>query len=157
MSHIQKQKKSILWVIFLKRVHFFESYLKKGSNSLRQTQEIKGPILCVIFKKKVQFFGHISRKKGWFLWVVVTKMFNSVSRIFKKGSILRVILKKFQFFESYKKFNSLSHMQKKVQFLWVISKKSSIRWVIFKKSIFWFIFNKQNSPVIFFESIFESY
>ena len=102
-----------------KRIQFFASYSKT-----------KDSILCVVFKeKRVQFFASYSKKKGW----------NSLRRIWKKSWILWLILKKNQLFESWKnnslsnfqwvilentnsltdtkqKFNSLSHIWRKVQF-----------------------------------------
>ena len=66
-----------------KRAQFFVSYLKK-----------KKVQFCESFfffqKKKVQFFESYSKKK----------VFNSLSRI-EKCSILWVVLKSVQFFESY--------------------------------------------------------
>ena len=142
-----------------KRVQFFASYSKK-----------KGSILCVIFEEK----GYYSLRHIWkrsILWVKqkrvqvfekyifkvnslshIWKKFNSVSHIWK-SSFLRV---------TQKRFNSLSHFQKKaqffaakrqkVQFVASSKKKGSIHWVFKKKKKQFFESNKKR--VQFFESYF---
>ena len=135
------KKSSILRVLSEKGVQFFESY-QKEFNSLSHIrkkefnsfshfffEKKKGSILWVIFKK-VQFCESNSKKKS-ILWIITLFLngFNSSSEI-KKGSFLWVmvlLIKKFQFYESYskiKRFNSLRHIQEI---------RGSIRCVIFKK------------------------
>ena len=67
----------------------------------------------------------LENKKGSILRVILRKEFNSQSHIGKQeGSILRVILKKALFFESnWKKFYSLSQIEKKFYSLSRIAKK----------------------------------
>ena len=63
----------------------------------------------------------------------IQKKFNSVSRIQKKFNDVSQFKNKAQLFESHwKKFKSLSHVQKS-SILWVCSKKNPIHWDIWKK------------------------
>ena len=150
LSHIEKEvhkkevqlykscfkKKSILWVIFWKRVPFFESYFlkkKKGSilesywKNIQSLSQIgKGSCLRVsCFSKKKSILGVTFKKKVQFL----------VSRSKKSSTLGVTFKKKVQFLESHsKRFNYLSHIQKKVQLFESHSKKGSIIWVIFKRS-----------------------
>ena len=159
-------KSSILWVIVEKnkRVQFFESFFQTGSRSKKWVQFLwvmlkkgfnfyescwtKRSILWVVFEKGVQFCEWNSEKinswsffffekyflKGSSLWVL--------NHVIKKGSILRVILKKIfesywkevQFFVSYfwEKLNSLSRF-----FFWQKLKNS-----IFESVIFFFLKKK---------------
>ena len=165
LSHIEK-KKIKPWVK-LKKAHFLESHFSKKKNSILGVTFKKGfNSLSHIGKKKVQFFESYWENKGSIIWVI----FNSLSHIEKKINPW-VKLKKVHFLESHfffskkklflesrskKKFNSLSHIQKRVQFFapysrkrvqflpsyskeksvqvfWVIWKEGSILWVIFKK------------------------
>ena len=167
LSHIEKEvhkkevqlykscfkKKSILWVIFWKRVPFFESYFlkkKKGSilesywKNIQSLSQIgKGSCLRVsCFSKKNQFLESRSKKKSSILGVTFKKKFNSWSHVQKKSSILGVTFQKVQLFESHskkgsiicvtfkKRFNYLSHIQKKFQLFGSHFTKSSILWVV---------------------------
>ena len=100
----------------------------------------------MIFLRKKQIFESYS-----ILWDIFLKQSSNFESFFFEGS------KKVQFYESYlekKKFNSLSHVEKKGLILWVIFFKKSILWVLFKKgfnslshiekegSILWVIFTK---------------
>ena len=150
------KKSSILWVIFKKKVQFIETYWKKVQffesswkrketilyfrirsstlwvfpfdtmfNSLSHSSR-KSSILRVIFDKiRSQFFESYSRNPVLF-FAYWKEGFTSVSE--KKGSILWV------FFAS-KKFDSLSHTQKEIQFFESNSKRRSILWVIKRGSI----------------------
>ena len=144
VSHFQKQVQffesyfwvvfcdffQFLWVIFWKKVQFFESFVKMSS------------IFWVMSKKN---FESYDKKRGSILWVIFKKGFNSLGHIvkecdislsqnFQQSRILEVRLKKkkvnplshFQFLESYftKRFNSVSNIQKK-SILWVTFKKKS--------------------------------
>ena len=126
-----------------KLVQFFESCWEAGFN-FHELCEEKDSILWVMLKRRVQFFElyFLFLKK---LWITFKKGFNYLTNFPKKSTlskklILKVILKKFywknvQFFESYfdegsilsvilkKRFNSVSHIQKKVQFCESNSKK----------------------------------
>ena len=121
---ILKKKSSILWVIFD----------KIALNSLSHILEIrfeKGSILWVILKKeKFNSSGHIEKR-------------GSISAGEKKGSILWV------YFASTKKFDSLSHIQKWVQFIESYSKRGSNLWVQKKKFNSWLIERSSILWVIF--------
>ena len=133
LSHIQKKKGSIHWVVFKKKkVRFFWVILRMRFNSLNHTQKevqffrvmfIKSSIHCVIFKKG-SILCVIFKEKG----------FNSLS----------YIQKKVQFFELFEEFNTLSHIEK-----WFL-KRGSILWVIKRVSFLWVIWRVQ-----FFESYFS--
>ena len=99
LSHIRK-KGSILWVRF-----FFEKTILWVIS--------KSSILWVILKKTLNFWVIFKERKDSILWV-----------IFKKGSILWVvfIVKSFNsvshsLFLGEKRFNSVSHNRKRVQFI----------------------------------------
>ena len=121
LSHSQKKRGSILWIILNKKVQFFESYSSKNS------------ILWVKLKeKKVQFFESYS-KRGSILWLIfnkkgssqIKKEFNPLS--LKINTILWVKLKKkFQLFESYWK-------TRKVQFFASYWKKTSTLWITLRR------------------------
>ena len=116
---LENKKGSILRVILKKRLQLFESYWeevhKKRFNSM-------SPLKRVTFFESVFFLTH-----GSILWVICFNSlrsflcviwFNSLSQknAKKKGWNL-FIFKKIQFFASYsKKFNSSSHIWRKVQF-----------------------------------------
>ena len=124
------KRSHFLWPMLKRRVQFLRLMFFKGFNCLnpfvKRVQFFEtnfwqyGSILWVIFNSRVQFSESCWRK-GSVLWVtfnkcsilssVFKKVFNSLSSI-QKCSILWVISKKVQFFESYSR--------KKVQFiLWV--------------------------------------
>ena len=136
-SHIRK-KGLILWVVFPKKVQFFES--QKRFKILKDIFEKKNNSLSPIQKK--YFLKRRFSSSRFLFWVIFSEItLNSLSHIFwrkksnslshiseKKSSILRVIFPKknnfvrfffgCEFFGSYfKKFSSLSHTQKRVQFL----------------------------------------
>ena len=98
---LSEKKGSILWVVFRKKVQFWESYSKEGS------------ILRVIYQMGSLHSDILKRSS--ILWVIFSE---------KKSILLSHVQKKVHFFESYsqKKFTSLSHIRKK-QILWVIFKK----------------------------------
>ena len=94
LSHIEKRFSSlclIFRVVFMWKVQFFQSFLKKKVHSLNQFFQWKkefnslshvlkhGSILRVMFKQKVQFFESYWKN----LWV-----------IWKKSSVLWVMFKK---------------------------------------------------------------
>ena len=158
MSHMQKRRCSIRWVV-----------LKKGFDSLSNVQ--KSSLLWVMCKKRLTSLSQIHKKKkssilwvkfikeGSLLWVILKRRCKNLNHFFLKGSILsshgkkkgwilRVIFKKKSNSLSHigKGFNSLRQIQrkrvqfsasflKKVQFLetWKKTKKISILYVIFKK------------------------
>ena len=165
-----------LWVMLKKGFNFYESCWKKRS------------ILWVVFEKGVQFCEWNSEKiNSWshfFFWKIFFKRFKSVSfekknslsfffwwektkslnHVIKKGSILRVILKKIfetywkevQFFVSYfwEKLNSLSRFfffdkNSKIQFFESHSKKKkTILWVMLKRFQFFESFFWKKSSVL---------
>ena len=131
------KKKSILWVI-LKKGQFCDSYFKE-KETIFETYSKRVQSFWFIFNSMSLFFfakegfnslNHIE-KKVQFLESFFKK-FNSVSHILK-GSILGVIFCKrdqfilwviFLFVQKKKKrFNSLSHIFSRVQFLWVMLKR----------------------------------
>ena len=118
----QKEKQS-LWVMVKWRVKFFESYFEKN--------------WVILKKKKFSSLYRICEKSSilWFVLFLTKKL---------KNSILWLMLKKFQFFESFfflKKKSILRVMLKKVQFIESYSKMGSIHWVVFKKE-----FDSLNHP-----------
>ena len=117
LSHSQKKRGSILWIILNKKVQFFESYSfwKKGQFFESYSEKVFNSLTHIKKKTHTQFFESYWRKK------------------------------KIQFFESYskKKFNSLSHTQKEVQFFESYSiKKVQVK---FKKSSTLWVMKKHNS------------
>ena len=130
LSHCwNKQKGSILWVIFWDGIIF-----KKLKKNLDST------------KKKAQFFESNGWKKSSILWVQCKKgstlsvkfkkVFNTLSHFLWKNSTLWVVLIKkrvqfesckkviqFQFLEHFEKINSLSHIGKQERFKRHIEKK----------------------------------
>ena len=121
VSHVWK--KSIKWLIFLKKVQFIGAYQKsvqffgsyQKSVQFFDSYVFKNLILRDIFFKKVNSVSDFLKKgsilwiflKGCMLWVVKKRVFDSSSCFskylwVKRGSILWVILKKrVQFFETY--------------------------------------------------------
>ena len=76
--------------------------------------------------KKVHFleFNFLKKKKGSILEVTFKKKFNSLSHIQKKSSILGVTFQKVQLFESHsKKIQFFESYTKHVQFFWVTTEK----------------------------------
>ena len=125
---------SILWVILLEKVQFFESILRKlGLNSLSPFLEIRFNF-WVNQKKKINSLSHVG--KQW--------RFNSSRHIEKKGSLLWV-KGRVQFCESCWKEGFTSVSDKKSSILWVFFvSKNSILWVMSRKgSILWVIFLKK--------------
>ena len=168
LRHIQRKKGFNSLRHFGKKFNFFETWKKtrkfnslshiqeKGSNSVSPVQKIQflgshwiksnlwvkskkvqffesywkkaGPILRVMWKKTfLTFFDCFFSQNFIFLSHIQSKGFDSLSRIQKKFDFFWVILRK--------RFNSLNHTRKEFQFFesyWK-KKKSSILWVIFKK------------------------
>ena len=130
MTHIFGK---ILWVMFKKKVQFFESYLTKGFNSVNRIQ-----------KKRFISFSHTESKRGSILEGHIFHFFFWKKKKLKSTSLVQ---KKVQFFESCqkKKVHSFSHV-----------KKGSIFWVIFQEEfnslshISW-----QKKKVQIFESFFK--
>ena len=112
MSHVEKKKGSILWVVFEKGVQFCELFSKKS-------------ILGVIFKKKGWVLWVIFQKEGSILWVVLKK----------KVQFCESYYWKVQFVESCEKkgFNSFNHIGKRFNSVGHIQEKGSIHWDILKK------------------------
>ena len=149
------KKSSILWVFFWHKVQFYESYfLIKWSNSLRHLKE-KGCNSLRIWKKGLNSLTHI---KNSILWDM-------------KKSILWVIFKKFDSLShtKQKKFNSWSHIWRKVQFF---ESKKSVLWVKIKRvqffesrfclknSILWVIFSRRfhsSNQIFFKKKLFASF
>ena len=127
--------------------NFYDSCWKEGFNSVSQIKKKKGSVLWVMLKR------------GSILWVMINEEFNSLSFLsvfVRKCSILWVIKKTIQCFESYqrKKRRSIlgvivekkgsilrvveekifaSNSKKKGSTLWVAFKKNSILCVVLKK------------------------
>ena len=113
VSHIQKRG-SILWI--KQKNQFFESYFSKG-------WILEGHI---VKKKKLSHWVILKKNRVQFLWVIKKKKFNPLRHLqkrvlffescwknvqfFESYSILWVILKKFNFWVNWKKFNSSSHL-----------------------------------------------
>ena len=107
LSHIVKEKSSILWVFQKKRSFLWVLWKKKKV-------QFSESILWVILEKfKFNSLSHIQKKKGSILCV----MFEFLEWVIflKKGSILRVIVKKSILWVTSKRkeFNSLSLSKKK--------------------------------------------
>ena len=134
LSHIRGKRGSILWVILEKKgfnslghirkkgVQFFQSYFKMGSILwVRFLSRKVGSILWDMFKKWVQFLWIMLNRRVqycescWKEWRIQffescwTEGFNSLSHVWKKGSIQWII-----FFE---KLNSVNHVQKGFNYL----------------------------------------
>ena len=123
--------------------------LKKKFNSVNRTENIfkKGSIRWVIFEKKrfdslsrMQNLESFWKKRGQsIVRVMFNKKFNSLSHVQQKVQIV----------ESCKKegFNSVSHLEKMIQFCescFFFLKESLILWVIKKVSLFWLIFFRKS-------------
>ena len=142
-NHCEKRVQ-FLWVMLKKGFNFYEScwkksvqfcelYSKKRFNSVNEIQK-KFNSLSHFFWKNLIRFKSVSHKKVKLFDFFLVKKTKSLSHVIKKGSILRVILKK-----------SLSHIEKKkFSSLYRIFGESSILWVVF---FFW-----QNSKIQFFDS-----
>ena len=149
MSVFQKVKffeffwrRNSLVFMLKRRVQFFESYWKKSFSHIEKKFSSlyrifeKSSILWVVFfykNSKIQFFGSHSKKKS-ILWVMLKK-FQFFESFFqkKKGSVLLVMLRR---------FISLVHVQKG-SILWVIQEKmfhSLSHFLGEKSSIFWVFF-----------------
>ena len=68
LNHIQKkgqffasdlEKSSLLWVMFKKKTHFFESYSQKKSSILWVKFIKEGSLLWVILKRRFKYLNHI--------------------------------------------------------------------------------------------------
>ena len=110
-----KKKSSILWVIY-KEFNSVSHLSKKKISIFWVSFLIQNPILWIILVKKEEVQFCKSYKNSSILWVLFRKnasirvkiekekkKLNSLRQIRKKGSILWVIQKRVQFFESYKK------------------------------------------------------
>ena len=159
------RKGSILWVMLKRRVQFCESYEKRFSSVSHGL--CKSSILWVIKKFSIIWLIFLSKwilrvifffsKKGLILWDICKIKFKSSSHSLKEDSIPWVILKKrfntlshtqrkVRFFESYST-KSLSHFEKRTQFFQSPSEECSILWANFWKSgsILWVTFQKMGS------------
>ena len=133
-SHSEKKKDQFFESLFFFLKKYLSLWVVKKSNSLsffwREKKSLnhvikKGSILRVILKKifqsywkEVQFFVSYFWEKSNSLsrFLTKTQKFNSLSHFFKKKIILWVMLKKFQFFESF-------FQKKKSQFFELFSEK----------------------------------
>ena len=158
LSHVHK-KVQFFELYSKRKVHFCESYSKKGS------------LLRVILKRRFKSLSHNQKKeekrsilsshvqKSPTLWVTLEKRLNSSSQIEKKFNSLSHVKnssnkrevqffehfgeKKVQFFET---FDSLRHIEKRLQLFessWKVQKKGSFLWVILKNSFVWVFFSKK--------------
>ena len=132
-------------------IHIFQ---KRSIYSLSQTFWKRSHFLWPMLKRRVQFL-RLLFLKGSIVWILLWRGFNSLSQIFDNTV---------QFFESYlaQGFNSLSHVEERVQFFEShstsvqffepYSKKCSILWVVFKSVRFCESYQKKSSIlwVIFF-------
>ena len=169
-----RRRVRFLWVMLKRRVQFCNhikmknwfssvSHVEKKFKSLIHRKK-SSKILSDIFQKKSSshlfFLWDISKKKVQFLESSFQEL-NSVKHIEKKKVLFfeSYFFKRVQFFDSYlkkvlwvklkKKFNSLSRLFHKVEFLKVIfyKKEGSILWVV----VFFFFQEKFQ----FFESLFQ--
>ena len=145
-----KKKKSMLRVIFNKRVQFCESYSKKRFNSVNDIQETKGSILCVIFKKKDSIWWIELEKKYSILWVILNQKEVQFLKVIFFFSFL-FFLKKNQVYESCSEEGSILRVMSKKNSFFESCKKGSILWVIVTKKTF-NSFSHISRRVQFFES-----
>ena len=138
-----KKKSSILWLIFSKRVQFFESHSILRVNFFL-TKRANLWVRFLQKKKSVQFFESYFLQKGSILGVKLRKGFNSLRHIWKKKFSAGVLFakrvqksnlkKKVQVFEScLKKSNYLSHNEKKSSILWILIAVSKVPFLRQKK------------------------
>ena len=126
----EKMRCSILRVIFEKKMFNSVRHIRRKEmfNSVRHIREKRCSIFCVILKKAVQCFESIS-----ILWVILKKIqfFESHS---KKSILGLTFCRKLQFFESHSKKKVIS---KNVQILrvWKGSKRVEFSVIFVKRSI----------------------
>ena len=148
-------KSSEFFQSYWKKVQFCGSYSRKRFKSLRRIEKKVQFFASFLTKFVLNSLSHILEirfnffdwlKKNSILWVMLEN---------KKGSILRVILKRGVRFCGWKEgFNSVSLFRfkknlilwvilKKIQFFESYSKRGSILWVIKRSSILWVIILKR--------------
>ena len=120
-SHQKKKKGPILWIKIQK--HKFQ--VSASGTMLWVMRKINS--LRIFSKKKI---NSLNQMKTWV--TCKKKVFDSLSRIEKRGSILWLWV-----VYIWQKFNSLNHTQKEVQFFEShLSKEGSILWVILRKRFY---------------------
>ena len=175
-------KSQILWVFFFcEKNQVFESCYTEGLNSSSHIGKNlwvilkKSSVLCIVFLVKAQFFESFffffDKNSKIQFFDSCSRNFNSLSHFFEK--ILRVMLKKVQFFESHKKKSSILWVyffffEKSFIFLEKNVKTSQKKWVRFfesyskKRKVLFFchaqkkkhFFELHSKKVQFFESVF---
>ena len=136
LSHVIK-KGSILRVILKKSLSHIE---KKKFSSLYRIFGESSILWVVLFLTKTQKFNSLTHAQELsILWVILFFL--------KKKTILRVMLEKVQFIESCsKRFNSLSHTRKKVQFFEFFFFWKRVQF--FMSSILWVILQKEEGSIL---------